>query len=81
MWNENGFTGNGWKYHVTGGPTNMYPDFKSDDDVADYVATNRNLDAVFRYWAQHYTLEGWNRFYDAVGVSSGCMDVNPSSTV
>ena len=58
----------------------MYPDFKSDDDVANYVAENGNLDAVFRHWAQHYNLIGWNNFYVAVGVNSGCMDVDNSTT-
>lgn len=56
----------------------MYPDFESDEDVATYVATNGNLNAVFSYWAQNYTLEGWDRFYNAVGVGSGCMDVDHS---
>lgn len=78
MWNDLGFTGHGWKYGVEGGPTNMYPDFHSDDDVAYYVATNDNLDAVFSYWAQNYTLEGWDNFYNAVGISSGCMNVDHS---
>lgn len=76
MWNEGGFTGNGWRYNIEGGPTNMYPDFHSEDDVADYVEKNGNLDAVFSHWAQHYTLEGWDKFYNAVGVDSGCMDVD-----
>lgn len=79
MWNDDGFTGRGWKYEITGGPTAMYPYFTSNDDVAEYVATNRNLDAVFSHWAQHYTLEGWDNFYDAVGVGSGCMDVHHES--
>lgn len=81
MWNDGGFTGQGWMYNVEGGPTQMYPDFKRDEDVANFVANNGNLNEVFRNWAQHYTLEGWNSFYTAVGVDSGCMDVNPSSTV
>lgn len=80
MWNDEGFTGKGWMYNIAGGPTNMYPGFNSDDDVANYVATNGNLNEVFSNWAQHYTLEGWDRFYDAVGVGSGCMDVHHSST-
>ena len=58
----------------------MYPDFSSDKDVADYVAGNGNLNVVFDYWAQHYTLEGWDSFYNAVGVNSGCMDVDHSTT-
>lgn len=78
MWNDAGFTGKGWRYSVEGGPTNMYPDFSSDTDVANYVAANQNLDEVFSYWAQHYTLEGWDAFYNAVGVDSGCMDVDQS---
>ena len=80
MWNESGFTGNGWKYEVKGGPTNIYPGFSSDADVAEYVATNGNLDAVFSYWSQHYTLEGWDNFYTKVDVDSGCMDVHHSNT-
>lgn len=78
MWNDQGFTGKGWMHDVVGGPTNMYPDFQSNADVADYVAANDNLDAVFSYWAQNYTLEGWDNFYNAVGISSGCMNVDHS---
>lgn len=80
MWNDGGFTGKGWMHGINGGPTNIYPDFHSDEDVAEYVAANGNLDAVFSHWAQHYTLEGWDKFYDAVGVNSGCMDVHHPST-
>ena len=79
MWNESGFTGNGWMHDVDGGPTNVYG-FTSDDEVAAYVAEKGNLDAVFSYWAQHYTLEGWDNFYTKVGVDSGCMDVDHSGT-
>ena len=78
MWNEDGFSGRGWMQNIPGSPTNMYTDFESDEDVADYVAKNGNLDAVFSYWAQNYTLEGWDNFYNAVGVDSGCMDVDHS---
>ena len=80
MWNDGGFTGNGWMYGVEGGPTNMYPGFTSDDDVAAYVAANGNLDDVFSNWSKKYTLEGWDEFYNAVGVDSGCMDVDHSNT-
>lgn len=80
MWDDGGFTGKGWMYDVSGGPTNMYPDFKSNEDVASYVETNGNLNAVFSYWAQNYDLLGWDRFYNAVGVGSGCMDVDNSQT-
>lgn len=80
MWDDGGFTGKGWMHNIEGGPTNMYPDFQSDTDVADYVANKGDLDAVFSYWAQHYTLQGWDNFYNAVGVDSGCMDVDNSST-
>ena len=76
MWNDQGFIGKGWMYDVEGGPTNMYPYFKSNEDVAKYVAENENLDAVFSHWAQNYTLEGWDKFYNAVRVDSGCMDVD-----
>lgn len=76
MWNDQGFTGKGWMYGISGGPTNMYPEFKSDDDVAQYVANNGNLNEVFSHWAQHYDLQGWDAFYNAVGVDSGCMDVH-----
>ena len=79
-WNDDGFTGRGWKYDIVGGPTYMYPGFNSDEDVANYVATNRNLDAVFSHWQKNYTLEGWDEFYNAVGVDSGCMDVDHSNT-
>ena len=78
MWNDEGFTAQGWMYDISGGPTNMYPGFSSDVDVAAYVAENGNLDAVFTNWAQSYTLEGWDNFYNAVGVGSGCMDVDHS---
>lgn len=80
MWDERGFTGQGWMYGIKGGPTNMYPGFASDEDVANHVAANGNLDLVFNHWAQYYTLEGWNNFYNAVGVNSGCMDVHHPST-
>ena len=80
MWNDQGFSGQGWMYGTEGGPTNMYSDFKSEEDVKEYVARVGNLDAVFSYWAQNYTLEGWDNFYTAVGVDSGCMDVDHSST-
>lgn len=76
MWDEDGFTGNGWMHNIEGGPTNMYEGFNSNDDVAAYVATNHNLDAVFYYWSQNYTLQGWDNFYNAVGINSGCMDVD-----
>lgn len=76
MWNDEGFTGKGWMYEIDGDPTRMYPGFTSNNDVANYVATNRNLNEVFSHWAQNYTLEGWDRFYNAVGVNSGCMDVD-----
>ena len=79
MWNDQGFTGGGWKYEITGGPTAMYPYFTSNDDVAAHVAANGDLDAVFSNWAQKYTLEGWDNFYNAVGVNSGCMDVDHST--
>ena len=76
MWNDQGFTGKGWMYEVDGGPTKLYPDFNSNDDVAAYVADKGNLDAVFSHWAQNYTLEGWDNFYTEVGVDSGCMNVD-----
>lgn len=80
MWDDGGFTGKGWMYNVAGSPTNIYSEFNSDADVADYVAEHGNLDAVFAYWAQHYTLDGWDNFYNAVGVHSGCMDVDHSAS-
>lgn len=76
MWNDGGFTGKGWKYNVLGGPTNIYPGFSSDEDVANYVAANGNLDDVFSHWSLNYDLTGWDNFYNAVGVDSGCMDVD-----
>lgn len=79
MWNDEGFTRQGWMYNIEGGPTNIYPYFKSNEDVANYVAATGNLNEVFTYWAQHYTLEGWDNFYTAVGVDSGCMDVDHST--
>ena len=79
MWNDGGFTGQGWMQGISGGPTNIYPGFTSDDDVAAHVAANGDLDAVFSHWAQKYTLEGWDNFYNAVGVNSGCMDVDHST--
>lgn len=78
-WDDQGFTGNGWLQNVTGGPTNMYPGFNSDDDVASYVLSNGNLNAVFENWAKNYDLTGWDNFYNAVGVDSGCMDVDHGS--
>lgn len=78
MWNDEGFTGQGWMTNVDGGPTAMYPSFKSDNDVVDYISRVGNLDAVFSFWAQHYTLVGWDNFYMAVGIESGCMNVDHS---
>lgn len=80
MWNESGFTGKGWMYETPGGPTNMYSDFTCDQDVAAYVAEHGNLDAVFSNWAKIYDLTGWNNFYNAVGVDSGCMDVRQTQS-
>lgn len=74
MWNDNGFTGQGWMCKVEGGPTEMYG-FTSNDDVREYLTTHQNLDEVFRDWSEKYTLTGWDNFYNAVGVDSGCMDV------
>lgn len=52
-------------------------DFESAgySSVEDYVAGVGNLDEVFAYWSQHYNLDGWDAFYNAVGTDSGCMDV------
>lgn len=80
MWNDRGFTGKGWMYEIEGGPTNIYPDFRSNADVATYVSNIGNLNAVFSHWANNYDLIGWDNFYSAVGVGSGCMDVHHSST-
>ena len=79
-WNDGGFTGQGWMYKIVGGPTNMYQDFQSDEDVANYVATHGNLDAVFSYWSEHYDINGWNNFYTAVGYDTGCMDVRQTQS-
>lgn len=78
-WDDRGFTGKGWMYGIEGGPTNMYPDFNNDEDVANYVSSKGNLNEVFEYWANHYNLQGWDSFYNAVGVNSGCMDVDHGS--
>lgn len=84
MWNEDGFTGQGWMSGIEGSPTNIYPTFANvseadrDQAVEDYLASNQNLNDVFEYWSQHYTLEGWDNFYMKVGVDSGCMDVDHS---
>lgn len=77
-WDDRGFSGQGWMYEILGSPTNMYPEFNSNDEVAEYVTSTGNLDAVFFHWAQHYTLQGWDNFYNAVGIDSGCMDVDHS---
>ena len=74
MWNESGFTGKGWMTGVTGGPTQVFG-FTSEEDVKEYLASNQDLNDVFSYWSKHYTLDGWDAFYDAVGTGSGCMDV------
>lgn len=76
FWDINGFTGIEWHEDVTGGPTAMF-DFEDEgySSVEDYVAEVGNLNAVFAYWSQNYTIEGWNAFYTAVGYNSGCMDV------
>lgn len=73
MWNDDGFTGQGWMTGVPGGPTNTFPGFKTDQDVAEYLATHDNLNKVFEYWSTVYTIEGWDAFYKAVG--TGCADV------
>ena len=75
MWDSQGFSGKGWLYKVEGGPTNKYPDFKSDEDVEAFLRSKGNLDDVFEYWSQNYDLTGWDNFYNAVGTNSGCMDV------
>ena len=75
-WDDEGFTGKGWMYEITGGPTNMYPDFQSNEDVANYVANNGDLNAVFSHWSTKYDLTGWDKFYNAVGIESGCMNVD-----
>lgn len=74
-WNSEGFTGQGWLQSISGGPTNMYPGFNSDEDVAQYVADQGNLDDVFSHWSKIYNINGWDAFYNAVGKNSGCMDV------
>lgn len=75
MYSDTGFIDKGWMYGVSGGPTATYPDFKSDADVAAYVAEVGNLNDVFSYWSSIYTIDGWDAFYNAVGKDSGCMDV------
>ena len=42
MWNDRGFTGQGWMHDIEGGPTNIYPGFTSDDDVAILKRFSRN---------------------------------------
>ncbi len=85
-WGDGGFTSRGWMSNIEGSPTNIYPEFSvlqenvRDQAVAQYVATKGDLDDVFFYWSQHYTLEGWDNFYNAVGVDSGCMDVDHSQS-
>lgn len=83
IWNDDGFTGNGWKTDVIGSPLQMYFNNKLfigtgnswEDWAREYLDEYGNLTAVFSYWSQYYTLEGWDNFYNAVGVKSGCMDV------
>lgn len=72
-WDNEGFTSSGWLYNVKGGPTNMYPDFRSNEDVANYVATTGSLDDVFNHWSTVYDKVGWNAFYSAVNYN--CWDV------
>lgn len=86
IWNDDGFTGYGWKTDIIGSPLQMYFNKKLfigtgnswEDWAREYLAQYENLDTVFSYWSQHYTLEGWDNFYNAVGVGSGCMDVDHS---
>ena len=83
MWNDNGFIGNGWKTNIKGSPLQMYFEdgqFSGsgndwEDWAEEYISQFGNLNAVFSYWSQHYTLADWDNFYMAVGVDSGCMDV------
>lgn len=51
----------------------MYPDFRSNEDVANYVATTGSLDDVFNHWSTVYDKVGWNAFYSAVNYN--CWDV------
>ena len=84
MWNDQGFTGGGWHSDLGGSPTNMAiaagiiptEGFNNNEDAVEaYIIQYQNLNAVFSYWAQHYTMQGWDDFYTAVGAESGCMDV------
>ena len=80
MWNDQGFTGNGWMRDVSGGPTNMYPYFKSDDDVEKHIEDYGDLNAVFAHWAGIYDKEGWHNFYMAVySGNPDCLDVVQSA--
>lgn len=54
--------------------------FRSNEDVANHIANNGDLDAVFSDWSQSYTIEGWDAFYNAVRANLDCMDVVQSST-
>lgn len=84
MWNELGFTGQGWMTGISGSPTNMFNDgmyANNEDAFAEYAASVQNLNDVFSQWAENYTLEGWDNFYAAVGVDSGCMDVVHSQSM
>ena len=87
MWNDGGFTGYGWKSDIEGSPIQMAistgeiptAGYTTDEEAAAaYVASEGNLNKVFDYWSRYYTLEGWHNFYTAVGVDSGCMDVDHS---
>ena len=45
-------------------------------EYANYVANNGDLNAVFSHWSTKYDLTGWDKFYNAVGIESGCMNVD-----
>ena len=75
-WDSSGFTGRGWHEELSGSPIAIF-DFVDAgySSVEDYVAGVGHLNDVFAYWSQHYDLDDWDAFYNAVGTDSGCMDV------
>lgn len=78
MWNDEGFIGQSWYTGIEGGPTYEFNNRQyanNDSAFAEYAATVPNLNAVFTEWAENYTLDGWDAFYNAVGKDSGCMNV------
>ena len=84
IWDDGGFTGNGWLTNVQGGPTQIFFGANNDQAVEEYLNAQQeatgsaNLNAVFSNWQLpgNYTDAGVNAFLSAVGgLGGGCATV------